>query len=127
MLGQLLLGHLVGDYFLQNHWMAVNKVKSGWIGWIAVTIHTLLYTLSICLFTWNFDWYWIVAVFLSHIFIDKYSLGKWFMNLKYKGPPFPTEKDSMHHVALYWIIYIAIDNGAHILLMYFTYQLLYII
>ena len=101
MLGQLLLGHLVGDYFAQTHWMATNKVKSGWIGWFAVTVHTLLYTLSICLFTWNFDWYWIVAVFLSHIFIDKYSLGKWFMGLKYKGPPFPTKKDSMHHVALY--------------------------
>ena len=125
MLGQLLLGHLVGDYFLQTHWMAKNKTKNSWVGWYAVTIHTIIYTLSICLFTWNFDWYWITAVFLSHIFIDKYSLGKWYMGLKIKGLRFPTKRDSMNYTAIYWIVYIATDNGAHILLMYLAYNLLY--
>jgi len=121
----MLLGHILGDYFLQTNSQAKNKVKPGWIGWKAALIHTITYTFAVCLFMWTFNPLWIVAVFLSHIFIDKYSLGKWFMATKYKGLKPPQPQWGMDYAALYWIIYIAIDNGAHLMLMYLAYQLIF--
>lgn len=122
---QMFLGHILGDYFFQNNWMAKNKSKEGLIGWIAVTVHTVLYTFAICLFMWTFNPWWIIAVFLSHIFIDRYSLAKWFMSTKYKGLKSPQPQWGMDYAALYWIIYIAIDNGAHLMLMYLSYHLIF--
>ena len=125
MFAQMLLGHILGDYFLQNDWMARNKSKKNRLGWIAVTIHTILYTFAVCSFMLNFNLWWVAAVFLSHIFIDHYSFAKWFMNTKYKGLHPPTSSDSETYTSLYWIIYIAIDNGAHLMLMYIAYNLIF--
>ena len=45
---RLILGHLVGDYLLQNDWMALNKKKSFWhCFW-----HCFAYTGSIIFFTY---------------------------------------------------------------------------
>lgn len=122
---QMLLGHILGDYFFQTNWMALNKTKKSWLGWKAVLLHTITYTFAVCLFMWTFDWYWIVVVFLSHIFIDHYGLAKWFMGTKIKGLPYPKPNDNMNYVSLYWIIYVAIDNGAHLMLMWGAHTLLY--
>ena len=125
MITLLLFGHLIGDYFLQTGWMAVNKVKNNLEGWLACTVHTIVYTLSICVVTSLYDWYWIIAVFLSHFFIDKFSLAKVYMKTILKSMPFPTEKDTMNYTSIYWIVYVALDNGAHLMLMYLMYNILY--
>jgi hypothetical protein len=70
----LFLGHLAGDYLFQNQWMALNKSKNTLNGWMAALIHCVLYTFAVCLFMWNFDPIWIIAVFLTHFPIDKFSL-----------------------------------------------------
>lgn len=58
-----LLGHLVGDYLVQTHWMAMNKAKPIWI-WNeqkgdllidgdaleAITLHALTWAMSVGLF-----------------------------------------------------------------------------
>lgn len=31
---EMLLGHLVGDYLVQNDWMALNKSKNNLTGWL---------------------------------------------------------------------------------------------
>ena len=41
---QLIL-HVLGDYILQNDWMAQNKTKKGREGELACLTHTLLYTI----------------------------------------------------------------------------------
>ena len=83
---ELLLGHLAGDYLLQNDWMSKNKSKNTWMGWLAATVHCILYTAAICLFMWNFDPIWIVVVFLSHFPIDKFMLAEKYMHfIKGKG------------------------------------------
>lgn len=66
MMFQLLLGHLVGDYLLQNQWMALNKTKYTLIGWTAALVHCILYTLAVCTVMQVFDWYWMIVVFLTH-------------------------------------------------------------
>lgn len=40
---RLLLGHFVGDYLLQNNWMALNKKKKG----LATTVHCGIWTACI--------------------------------------------------------------------------------
>jgi hypothetical protein len=39
-----LLAHFWGDYCLQNHWMANNKTKPEGSGFLACTLHAVLYT-----------------------------------------------------------------------------------
>ena len=42
----LLVGHLVGDWLLQNDWMAEGK-QSGLASW-PLTVHCLTYTVTVC-------------------------------------------------------------------------------
>ena len=70
----LILGHFVGDYLLQNNWMALNKTKK----WLPLLVHVALYSLAVCLFTFaftGFNLWWILVVILSHLFIDRWSLA----------------------------------------------------
>lgn len=46
-----IVGHLVGDYLLQNDWMALNKKKQC----LPLLVHVVLWTQSVMLFTgWMF-------------------------------------------------------------------------
>lgn len=108
---ELLLGHLAGDYLLQNEFMAMNKSKNTWIGWLAAFIHCILYTFAVCLFTWNFQLIWIIAVFLSHFPIDKFGLADKYMRyIKRSGL-----KDYINHVVEGMTPRDVLDNP-----MYFT-------
>lgn len=67
-----LIGHLVGDYIFQRDWMALNKKKPGWAGWIPCVAHCLTYTLAVYLFVgarWPAVAY--LAVFLAHFLQDR--------------------------------------------------------
>jgi hypothetical protein len=64
-----LLLHLVGDYLLQNDWMAQNKTKSD----KAAFLHALVYSLPFALIVPSVA-AWVV-IFWSHYFIDRYRLA----------------------------------------------------
>lgn len=67
-----LLAHLVGDYVLQNHWMANTKTRS----WLAAAVHAALYTLPFLLLTQ--DWRALAIIGGTHAVIDRYRLaGYW--------------------------------------------------
>lgn len=68
-MAQLLL-HLIGDYLLQSGWMAANKAKSH----IAAFVHALVYSLPFLLLRPSLN-AWLV-IFVTHFFIDRYSLAK---------------------------------------------------
>jgi len=109
---ELLLGHILGDYFFQTHWMAQNKTKPD--GFDACFQHCLIYTFCVmgCLafvLPANLILYAFVGIFLSHWFIDRYGLAYKYMQLK-GGPDFDNPFAP--------IIYVVIDNTSHILLMY---------
>ena len=40
----MVMGHLIGDYFLQNNWMALNKKKD----YMVCSIHCVIYTVAVC-------------------------------------------------------------------------------
>lgn len=88
----LLCGHLIGDYILQNDWMAANKVVWGdksqdawaWkvdnMGHLACTVHCLCYTFAVALFSfWWMPWWGYLVTFLTHWPIDRFRLAKWWM------------------------------------------------
>jgi hypothetical protein len=141
---ELLLGHLVGDYLLQNQWMALNKSSNTLNGWVAAIIHCLLYTLAVCLFMWNFDWYWIITVFFSHFIIDKFKLVEYYLiiikgrslrkyiNKDYLPPHYfimiPNKKYNNYDIlegGFTAFVYAVADNTMHLILMWDAYKLFY--
>jgi len=73
----LLIGHLVGDWLLQNDWMATGK-KKGLLTW-AGTVHYTIYTTAILFTLWlsgfgdkNSTFYLLLSLFIfaSHWLID---------------------------------------------------------
>lgn len=133
---KLVLGHFVGDYLLQNNWIALNKSKK----WLPCLTHILIYTLAICVATWAFNPWWILVVVLSHLPIDRWSLAeKWLKFTKgrtlegfIKSKQTVIKNDQIGGTLVHnepctamdslqagfsTFVYIVVDNTFHILLM----------
>jgi hypothetical protein len=66
----LLVGHLVGDYLLQNRWMAVKKGTH----WPPLLTHAAVYTLAVFLLSLlagGLTWPGILLIFCAHIILDR--------------------------------------------------------
>ena len=78
MIAEGLLAHLVGDYLLQSHWMATEKVKRWW----PALAHGVAYTLPFLIITRSL---WaLLAIGGTHAVIDRYRVAKyvsWAKNL----------------------------------------------
>jgi len=116
---RMVLGHLVGDYLLQSESMGIKK---GYLH-IYCLIHCLIYTLTVCLFMWNFHPLIMVLVFLSHYPIDKWSLGLLWLRLingRDYWKEFNNKKDEYRDLKLPFscFVYVAADNTIHIVLLW---------
>ncbi len=137
----LLCGHLVGDYIVQNDWMAKNKSnqypsqnllkKSGnpvvndlnwdlyhilkqdwWVGHIACLIHCILYTLAIWAFSfWWMPWWGLLICFALHFPIDRWRLARRWMEYVAFQKAFASGPLSP------WSI-IIVDNTFHLLTLF---------
>ena len=145
MMFEMLLGHLAGDYLFKNEWMAMNKSKNTWIGWLSALVHCVIYTFAICMFMQNFDPIWIVAVFLTHFPIDKFMLAEKYLHfIKGKGLKDYVRKDDWINELKYVpkpnkvlnrydaleggftaLVYTVTDNAMHLILMWGAYQIIY--
>lgn len=100
-----LIAHLIGDYLLQNDWMALNKKK-----WhLPCLVHCLLYTAAVFVLTGWQPWA-IAIVFAAHYAQDHTNIVLRWMNLIGQkqfatGPCSP------------WSI-IVVDNVLHLVLLY---------
>ena len=93
--------HLIGDFIIQNDWMALNKKKS----WFHCAVHVLTYMIP---FLWcELSWLQLGLIALQHYAIDRTNFVMWFMVAKgqdkFAGPPCAP-----------WSI-IVVDNILHIL------------
>jgi len=75
---QLIL-HGIGDYFIQNDWMALNKKKPGWLGTKACLIHCLTYSLPFLLIG---SWWAVGVIFITHYIIDRTNIVSWLLAVK---------------------------------------------
>jgi hypothetical protein len=128
-----LIGHLVGDYLLQNDWQAQGKKKAH----LPCLVHVSLYTLAVMLFT-QWPLWAIPVIFIPHYLIDRWSFVPWYMRLIGQGDfmkashlqteqygstwhvPWQTITDVKLHIGLGpWSI-IVVDNVMHLVCLYFT-------
>jgi hypothetical protein len=142
----VMLGHFVGDYLLQNQWMAINKSKPGWLGHYACSVHVLLYTLAIALFVTppntlpKSKWFlFLLAVAVPHWIIDRWSLANyilrfkngfsnsdislWDLTIAEDGKRLPFEKaitSGAWRIAFAAPVYIMNDNTLHWVCLWFT-------
>lgn len=76
MIAAILVAHLVGDYLLQSHYMAVEKTKR----WFPAILHGIVYTLPFLLITQSIPALLVIAG--THAIIDRYRLAKHVVWLK---------------------------------------------
>ena len=133
-----ILGHFVGDYLFQNQWMAVGKSQPGWFGHKACTVHVLLYTFAVALFT---GWHplFLLAIFVPHWIIDRWSLAKYILAWKNGytmhqvwedaplcAAPAPGKlQQNVWKVAFAAPVYIFNDNTLHWVCIWFTVKLFF--
>lgn len=101
----LLIGHLVGDFLLQNNWMAVNKAKN----WLALITHSLVYTVTIYLFALiagGISLTAIIIIFIAHLILDRRHFVRWWLTNISKSPD------------IFWL-QIMIDQTFHLLILFF--------
>jgi hypothetical protein len=72
----LYLAHFIGDYLLQNDYMAFGKKKSSFI----CTFHVVTYLLPF-LFT-GLNWWQLVMVGVQHFIQDRTQIVVWLMRVK---------------------------------------------
>lgn len=113
----VVLAHMVGDYLIQNDWMAREKTKRWW----PAIVHAVTYGIPFVALTQS---PWALAVIVgTHAVIDRYRLARhfvWFRNqfapFAYRPPHTPT--GMMPGTAEWmsvWLLIIA-DNLIHILI-----------
>ena len=62
------LCHLVGDYFLQSDWMAMNKSKKSW----NCFVHCVLYTA--CFLVLTLSWKALLFIGITHFIFDRWPI-----------------------------------------------------
>lgn len=113
----IILAHLVGDYLIQSHWMAVEKTSRWW----PAIAHGLTYTIPYLLVTQSVLALLVIAG--THIVIDRFRLAKHVVWAKNQLAPKPFRPD--HTATGYpentppwmavWLLIIA-DNTLHLLI-----------
>lgn len=101
------LGHLIGDFIIQNDWMALNKKEKTW----NCVVHVALYTLAIMVMT-QWPLWAIPVVAIPHFIQDRTNIITWWMDLigQYK---FRTT------VCAPWSS-IVVDNTFHLIALFLT-------
>ncbi len=112
-----IVGHLVGDYLIQNDWMALNKKRST----LPCVIHCLLWTSSVQLFSgWNTlpgcaSWISFLVLFATHFTQDRTNIIRYWMTRINRQPKFSEPPMAP------WSI-IVVDNVWHILTIWFVWR-----
>lgn len=106
-----LVGHLVGDYLLQNDWMALNKKTSTFHCVIHCVIWTACVVLAAAWPLWT-----VVPLFVTHFIQDRTNIITWWMDTV-------GQKKFRTGACAPWSS-IAVDNTFHILTIWFIWNYL---
>ena len=114
--------HLIGDYIIQNDWMAINKKKRSWMGELACQTHCITYALP---FFYLGSWQAVLAIYVSHYIIDRSRLVEYFLaarNLTWSTDNFGFNK--MRPAIVSFWLYVIVDNTFHLACNYFALKYL---
>lgn len=101
-----ILAHFIGDFVIQNDWMAINKKKSTFV----CSVHVITYMLPFLLVSLTPLQFLLIGV--QHFIQDRSNFIKWYCKVTNK---FQDEK-GLH---LPWGHFI-VDNVFHVIWMYFV-------
>lgn len=106
-----IIGHLVGDYLLQNDWMALNKKREAW----PCVVHCFLWATSVCLFAhWLNYWVWWVLL-VTHFIQDHTNAVRFWMTRINRQPQFAEPPmapwsiivvDNVWHIVTLWAVWL---------------------
>lgn len=111
-----ILFHFIGDYLLQNDWMAQSKTRS----WEPAIIHAGIYTIP---FVYVCDGKWIFIILATHYLIDRYRLATYWIRLVNWNWDFSVNNCGYKADKPAWMavwLMIIIDNVWHILINTFA-------
>lgn len=103
---EAIIGHLVGDYLVQNQWMAVGKKKSSFI----CAIHCLVWTFMVCIFSGTIGVLGSIILFVTHFAQDRTNIISHYMT-------FVGQADFRDGPCKPWSS-IVVDNVWHIVVIY---------
>ena len=94
------LAHLIGDFILQNDWMATNKKRSSFV----CAVHTLVYLVPFLVS--HLQWWQITLIGIEHFVQDRSEFVLWWMRVWKRVRPenwkdLPLYVDQVFH--LVWI------------------------
>lgn len=142
----VLMGHFLGDFFLQSDWMALNKKikKKNLEGTlIPLMVHCLIYTATIYLciiyFLLPLEWFFhpltFIVIFASHVILDgTYIIDHWFYLMKGRSWRLAEEKGLITNEynplsSIYFsytaLVQVAADNAAHFIMMFVYFALIF--
>lgn len=107
-----IVAHLVGDYILQSHWMATEKVRNS----LAAAVHAVTYTLPFAFITWSPPA--LALICGTHFLVDRFRLARFVVWAKNgaRGPVTATGyTDDVPPWLAVWLLIIA-DNIVHLLI-----------
>ena len=108
---EAIVGHLVGDYLCQPHWMALGKKHSS----ITCGLHCLIWTACVCSFAWGqIGIIGAIVLFMAHFVQDRSQIIPAWMGLigqaRFRDDLGPWSS-------------IVVDNVWHIVTIYFVFKL----
>ncbi len=109
--------HFVGDYLLQNDWMAQNKTKSNG----AAIVHAAVYSMPFLLIFRDGWWFWLIPI--THYLIDRYRLATYWIRLVNWNWDFSVQNCGYRADKPAWMsvwLMIIIDNVWHVLINTFA-------
>lgn len=112
---QILL-HLIGDYLLQNDWMAARKTQFNLEGWLACFIHSIFYTLP---FSFFYSLQTCAIILVTHFLIDKFQLALYWIRLinwRKQSTNYGFSEKKPEWVALW--LFVITDNSFHLIINY---------
>jgi hypothetical protein len=101
------LAHFIGDFLLQNDWMAVGKKKSSLICTVHVTLYILPFLLT------ELSSFQIILIYIQHWIQDRSGFVKWWCKI------FGSFQSELKMNTLPWGHFI-VDQVFHFIWMYFV-------
>lgn len=110
-----IIGHLVGDYLLQNDWMAIEKKRNPMVA----TLHSVVWSMSVMMFSgWGEiqEWHGLVVfscLVTPHFVQDHTMIVHWWMKLigqeQFAKPPLAPWSvivvDNVWHIVTLWSVW----------------------
>lgn len=111
-----LIFHFIGDYLLQNDWMATNKTKENFPALIHAVVYSLPFIFICVDAEGKLSYSWLIILW-SHFLIDRFRLATYwvkFINWNFKSKNFGFAEEKPAYMSA-WLL-IIVDNIIHILI-----------